>query len=70
MYLQRTQRARSERRSVLPWDEMFRAAIAAGLRPTEFWSLSLKEWRWLVAGDGHSLTAKDLSNLMKEYPDG
>ena len=55
---------------MLPWDEMFRAAIAAGLAPTEFWSLSLKEWRWLVASPGGSLTPKHLRDLMKEDPDG
>jgi len=49
---------------------MFRGAIAAGLRPADFWSLSLKEWRWLVANNGGSLTPKELSDLMKEYPDG
>ena len=55
---------------MLPWGDMFRAAVKAGLTPTEFWLLSLKEWRWLVAGDGRALTTKDLLDLMKEYPDG
>ncbi|MEL6413506.1 MAG: phage tail assembly chaperone [Pseudomonadota bacterium] len=41
-----------------------------GLTPTAFWSLSLKEWRWLASREGGSLTSKDLYDLMKEYPDG
>lgn len=55
---------------MLLWGEMLRAAIAMGLSPTEFWSLSLKEWRWLAAGESSSLTSKELFDLMKEYPDG
>lgn len=35
---------------MLAWREMFRAALAAGLSPTAFWALSLREWRWLARG--------------------
>ena len=52
---------------MLPWGAMLRAALAAGIPPAEFWSLSLREWRWLTAGDV-PLRA-DLVRLMDLYPD-
>lgn len=31
-----------------PWGEMLRTAARAGVMPTAFWRLSLKEWRMLT----------------------
>lgn len=55
---------------MLPWAEMFRSALSVGLSPREFWALSLKEWRWLAAGNGTPFNPEHLHELMKEYPDG
>lgn len=55
---------------MLPWSEMWRAAMKAGLSPRAFWDLSLKEWRWLSQGGAEPvLTHAELQRLMEEYPD-
>lgn len=54
---------------MLPWAEMWRAALRAGVPPQQFWALSVREWRWLA---GHGLCALDqtgLSDLMQAFPD-
>ena len=53
---------------MLPWSEMMRSALAAGIRPADFWRLSLKEWRWLAAR-GAGLKAGQLAELMAGFPD-
>ena len=53
---------------MLPWGTMLRAALSAGIRPEEFWQLSLKEWRWL-AQRGEGLSPSDLVGLLTAYPD-
>lgn len=53
---------------MLPWGEMLRAALAAGVAPEAFWRLSLREWRWL-AGTGSGPARRDLEDLMKRFPD-
>ena len=53
---------------MLPWPEMMRSALAAGIRPADFWRLSLKEWRWLAAR-GAGLEAGRLAELMAGFPD-
>jgi len=53
---------------MLPWGEMLRAALGAGIQPREFWNLSLREWRWL-AGSSDALSAETLRGLMETYPD-
>ncbi|MFN7164200.1 MAG: phage tail assembly chaperone [Hyphomonas sp.] len=53
---------------MLPWGEMLRAALAAGLFPEAFWRLSLREWRWL-AGSGASPAQKSFEALMTRFPD-
>ena len=55
---------------MLPWAEMWRAAISIGVAPSGFWALSLKEWRWLVGTPIDSLQSDQLRDLMKEFPDG
>lgn len=54
---------------MLPWGEMMRAALAAGIGPEAFWRLSLREWRWLAARDT-AMPAARLADLMAAFPDG
>lgn len=54
---------------MLPWGEMLRAALAAGLPPEAFWRLSLREWRWIAAA-GAGPRRHDLEALMQRFPDG
>ncbi|MFN4225318.1 MAG: phage tail assembly chaperone [Hyphomonas sp.] len=53
---------------MLPWADMLRAALAAGIRPEAFWRLSLCEWRWLTA-DGQAPLRRDMQRLMAIHPD-
>ena len=53
---------------MLPWREMMRSALAAGIGPESFWRLSLREWRWLAAR-GEGLDAGRLAELMAGFPD-
>ena len=53
---------------MLLWSEMMRSALAAGIRPADFWRLSLKEWRWLGAR-GAGLKAGRLEELMAGFPE-
>jgi uncharacterized phage protein (TIGR02216 family) len=55
--------------SAFDWPAALRAAVLIGLKPHEFWRLSLAEWRALTARDpafGHA----DLARLMAAFPDG
>jgi hypothetical protein len=55
---------------MLPWAEMMRAALAAGVPVSDFWMLSLREWRWLSEGArAHKLSFKELAELMNTFPD-
>lgn len=55
---------------MLPWAEMVRAALSAGVPVSDFWRLSVREWRWLSKASGaHELDISGLSELMKNYPD-
>jgi hypothetical protein len=69
-FRQAPRRGRLEKPFVLPWAEMWRAMISLGIAPSEFWSLSYKEWRWLLETQTDSLKPDQLMDLMKEYPDG
>ena len=55
---------------MLPWAEMFRAALSRGVSPRAFWALSVREWLWLVRDPAPRLDAQALNRLMKEHPDG
>lgn len=55
---------------MLPWGEMMRAALAAGVPVADFWALSVREWRWLSQGaEGQDMGQNGLAELMKIYPD-
>ncbi|MEM9938105.1 MAG: phage tail assembly chaperone [Pseudomonadota bacterium] len=58
------------RRFVLPWDDMWRAALRLGLSPQAFWKLSLREWRWLSSSFEASMDGSTLTEMMEAYPDG
>lgn len=53
---------------MLPWAEMLRAGLALGLSPAAVWALSLREWRWLAAGEA-GLGTVELSRMMADHPD-
>jgi len=48
---------------------MWRAALSAGISPDVFWSLSLREWRWLSGNGQRNLQADGLKALMETFPD-
>lgn len=55
---------------MLPWAEMFNAALARGVMPSAFWSLSLREWFWLVGAGSAPLSRDAFETLMRNHPDG
>lgn len=55
---------------MLPWPDMWRRAIGAGLHPSAFWQLTLREWQWLFAPADAALQLPALQSLMEQYPDG
>lgn len=55
---------------MLPWPEMMRAALSAGVPVTVFWRLSVREWRWLSEGGGaQNMNLGGLAELMQNFPD-
>lgn len=55
---------------MLPWGEMQRAALAAGVPLATFWKLSLREWRWLAnRADSAGVNPAELTDLMEQFPD-
>ena len=54
---------------MLPWGELLRAALAAGVAPHTFWKLSWVEWRWLTRQTSHPMSQSRLNDLMAEHPD-
>lgn len=54
---------------MLPWAEMWRAALRAGIRPDGFWGLSVREWRWLSGAGESGLERERLADLMSAFPD-
>jgi uncharacterized phage protein (TIGR02216 family) len=58
--------------SVTPWADWLRAgARALGLKPAEFWRLSLAEWQALArSGAGVAPSTDELKALMRAHPDG
>ena len=53
------------------WAEMMRAAVEMGVSPQGFWRLSLREWRWLTAGDAGiaPMGRAGLDEMMRRWPD-
>lgn len=53
------------------WRAMMRAAVAAGVRPADFWDLSLKEWGMLCGGgrDAAPMSRTALETMMRDWPD-
>lgn len=49
----------------MPFAEMLLAAIRMGIRPQDFWCLSLLEWRNIFAPNSQNFTRKDLDKLMQ-----
>ncbi|MEO0550183.1 MAG: phage tail assembly chaperone [Pseudomonadota bacterium] len=49
---------------------MWRAALRLGLSPQAFWTLSLREWRWLSSSFEASMDGSTLTEMMEAYPDG
>ncbi|MEO1100582.1 MAG: phage tail assembly chaperone [Pseudomonadota bacterium] len=54
---------------MLPWADLLRAALAAGLSPEVFWRLSVREWRWLSASGSAAPDRASLEKMMTDYPD-
>lgn len=56
---------------MIPWDAWMAYGIGRlRLPPTEFWRMSVREWR-CVLGEGRdaALTRSELNDLLKEHPD-
>jgi uncharacterized phage protein (TIGR02216 family) len=56
---------------MIPWDGWMAHGLGRlGLPPTEFWRMSVREWR-AVLGQGRAaaLSRAELETLMKEHPD-
>lgn len=57
------------RKNSLPWHDLFRAAVLGlGLRPQDFWDLTLPEFIHFIP-KSISLSRNELSELMAKYPD-
>lgn len=55
---------------MLPWPDMLRAALSAGITPDGFWRLSLREWRWLARSPQAQLGRKQFEALMDRIEAG
>jgi uncharacterized phage protein (TIGR02216 family) len=56
--------------TALPFPDWVRLAMRMGMSPSEFWALSLKEWRVLTTGDFiQPLHRAALDTLRARYPD-
>lgn len=57
-----------------PWNAMFAwACLHVGLKPSEFWMLSWREWCWLTsaitAAAPRTMQRQELNHLMQQHPD-
>lgn len=53
-----------------PWAAMLKLAAGLGLAPAQFWRVSLKEWRVLVAPDDSSVLPRArFDALAEQFPD-
>jgi uncharacterized phage protein (TIGR02216 family) len=57
--------------SGMPWRDLIRTAAEIGVKPGEFWDVSVKEWRMLIASgrEGPAMGRRDLDRLTSRYPD-
>jgi uncharacterized phage protein (TIGR02216 family) len=58
--------------SLLPWPDLLRAALVLGVKPDEFWALSIAEWRALAAtqaGPDAGLSKDRFNALCAAFPD-
>jgi hypothetical protein len=47
------------------------AVVSLGLRPADFWALSLKEWRMLnPSARSETLSRNEFETLRQQFPDG
>jgi uncharacterized phage protein (TIGR02216 family) len=53
---------------MLPWPHLLRAASQLGLTPSQFWALSVLEWRALM-GEAQGLDRGRLGELCQAFPD-
>lgn len=61
----------------MPWSALLAAAARMGIRPADFWGVSLKEWRLMIEGSGSAscpafegMGRGELEALLAKYPDG
>ena len=54
--------------TILPWSSLLLTASHMGIIPSQFWALSVREWRALV-GEGYGLDGARLSELSNAFPD-
>jgi uncharacterized phage protein (TIGR02216 family) len=53
-----------------PWPALIAAACRLGVAPAQFWRLSLREWRALVAPPADAaMTRARFEALLRLYPD-
>ncbi len=53
-----------------PWRALLAAASQTGIAPADFWRLSLREWRALIAPPaGETLSRQAFEALAKLHPD-
>lgn len=54
-----------------PWSEMIRTAATLGVRPHEFWRLSLREWRMLTERPAglRPMDRCDFDKMTEAWPD-
>ncbi len=56
---------------MIPWRHWLAYAVAGlGLDPQSFWTLTIREWRWLTDRAGAEALSRDgLDALLALYPD-
>jgi len=52
-----------------PWRTLMAAALSLGIAPEQFWRLSLREWRALVAPARRALSRDGFNELSEQFPD-
>lgn len=52
------------------WGALLRLAhLQFGLKPAEFWALSVREWQWLTHAPVSHQNRSGLHELMRAFPD-